>query len=412
MQRYTIIAFIGIVLAISYYIFEQWVTANPPVYSESIPTSTGVLMLQGFAVQRRTKGKMDQIAKDFFNPHNEKSNPTYSKTIVLTGATSGLGFGTATRLLASGGFKKLILPCRKGNNKEYNEKFIDRLSKAAKQLVLLQRAPSAMKNGLMNIENGLKHLEILQMDLASLTSIDNCILKMKKILGEEEITIDVLINNAGLVNIYGSKTSDGFEKAFGVNYLGTAYFTEQIKNTNLFSTYDPINEFPRVVMVTSEEHRLYNKIKLENQTYFGDFHDFGLLSGGQMEGYAYSKFLLTTYSHELSKQWENEVRIFDICPGPVSSNIAGDAPWPINEIVVLWMKYSFVSGVDAALPLFNVGFYKHSKTRVDDKSKPLVHFHMGEERPASKESQYESNGSVLWSLTHKLFKNRKPITDV
>ena len=63
-------------------------------------------------------------------------------------------------------------------------------------------------------------------------------------------------------------------------------------------------------------------------------------------------------------------------------------------------------------PLFNVGFYKHSKTRVDDKSKPLVHFHMGEERPASKESQYESNGSVLWSLTHKLFKNRKPITDV
>jgi len=25
-------------------------------------------MLQGFAVQRRTKGKMDQIAKDFFNP--------------------------------------------------------------------------------------------------------------------------------------------------------------------------------------------------------------------------------------------------------------------------------------------------------------------------------------------------------
>ena len=180
-------------------------------------------------------------------------------------------------------------------------------------------------------------------------------------LGEEEITIDVLINNAGLVNIYGSKTSDGFEKAFGVNYLGTAYFTEQIKNTNLFATDDPINEFPRVVMVTSEEHRLYNKIKLENQTYFGDFHDFGLLSGGQMEGYAYSKFLLTTYSHELSKQWKNEVRIFDICPGPVSSNIAGDAPWPINEIVVLWMKYSFVSGVDAALPLFNVGFYKHSK---------------------------------------------------
>eukprot|EP00943_MAST-04B_sp_MAST-4B-sp1_P004326 g4326.t1 len=357
---------------------------------------------------------MNSIATTFLNPHNKESNPTKGKTILLTGATSGLGFGTATRLLAAGGFKKLILPCRKGNNEEYVGNFVGRLSKAAKELVSSQRT-TYRKNGLANIEHGLKNIMIVQLDLGSFKSIDDCIFELKrKLLFSEEVdssnTIDVLINNAGLVNIYGGKTNDGFEKAFGVNYLGTAYFTEEIMNANLFTTYDPVNEFPRVVMVTSEEHRLFNKIQLHNQSFFGDFYDFGLFSGGQMEGYAYSKFLLTTYSHELSRRWKNKARIFDICPGPVSSNIAGDAPWPINELVILWMKYSFVSGVDAALPLFNVGFYKQNKTRIDDKTKPLIHFHMGEERPASKESQYEAQGSILWSLTHKLFMNRKPFT--
>jgi NAD(P)-dependent dehydrogenase (short-subunit alcohol dehydrogenase family) len=414
MQCYSYVAIIAVIVSLSYYFFEKWVTANPPVYSEGVPTTTGVLMLQGFAVRRRTEEKMNSIATAFLNPHNKDSNPTKGKTILLTGSTSGLGFGTATRLLAAGGFKKLILPCRKGNNEGYVGNFLARLSRAAKELVLSQHT-TYRKNGLANIEHGLKNIVIVHLDLGSFKSIDDCIFQLKRKLlfseeGDSTKTIDVLINNAGLVNIYGGRTKDGFEKAFGVNYLGTAYFTEEIMNANLFSTYDPVNEFPRVVMVTSEEHRLFNKIQLKNQSFFGDFYDFGLFSGGQMEGYAYSKFLLTTYSHELSRRWKNQVRVFDICPGPVSSNIAGDAPWPINELVILWMKYSFVSGVDAALPLFNVGFYKQDKTRIDDKTKPLIHFHMGEQRPASKESQYEAQGSILWSLTRKLFVNRKPFT--
>jgi len=33
--------------------------------------------------------------------------------------------------------------------------------------------------------------------------------------GDSTKTIDVLINNAGLVNIYGGRTKDGFEKELG-----------------------------------------------------------------------------------------------------------------------------------------------------------------------------------------------------
>ena len=70
--------------------------------------------------------------------------------------------------------------------------------------------------------------------------------------------------------------------------------------------------------------------------------------------------------------------------------------------------YDFINCDEAKIE--KADFYKHAENRQDDTTKPLVHFHMGEERPASKESQYEANGSILWSLTHKLFKNRKPFS--
>ena len=407
MKFVIVVAVLSVLVSTAFYFFEAWATANPPNYSESLPDNMFVLMLQGFAVRRRTESRMAQIADDFFKSYGDDGNPTKSKNIILTGSTSGLGFGTATRLIAAGGFKTLFLPCRKGNNDQYVANFRKRLLASATELVS-SLDDNRKATGVKNIENGMKHVQIMAMDLASLDSVDNGVAEIKKRLSDD--SIDILINNAGLVNIYGGKTADGFEKAFGVNYLGTAYFTEKVQEAGLLSEFDLKGDFPRVIMVTSEEHRMHRAVKLKNQTYFGDFYDFGLYTGGQMKGYAYSKFLLTTYSHELSRRWKHKARIFDICPGPVSSDIAGDAPWPVNHLVVLWMKYSFVSAIEAALPLLNVGFYKHAENRQDDTAKPLVHFHMGEERPASKESQYEANGSILWSLTHKLFKNRKPLS--
>lgn len=409
MKLYVVIVVLGVVLAVSYLVFEAWVTANPPTYSDNVPTTTFTLMLQGFAVRQRTKSRMLGIEQDFFRGLNDEANPAKSKNVILTGSTSGLGFGAATRLLAAGGGRLLFLPCRKCGDRAFVDKLKKRLSKAAKNLIL-KKVPEVAATG--NVDVGVERLVFLEMDLGDLSSIDAGVLaiksKLQSLPGEERI--DILINNAGLVNIYGAKTVDGFEKAFGVNYLGTAYFTEKLNDSHLFSVYDPIHEFPRVVMVSSEEHRLQKTITLPGQSSFGEFFDFGLLTGGQMEGYAYSKFLLTSYSHELSKRWEGKLRVFDICPGPVASDIAADAPWPINKLVSKWMKYTFVSGEEAALPLLNLAFYKHPKHRSDDGSKPLIHFHMGEERPASRESQISSTGNDLWRLTHELLaKHNRPI---
>ena len=64
--------------------------------------------------------------------------------------------------------------------------------------------------GVKNIENGMKHVQIMAMDLANLDSVDNGVAEIKKRLSDD--SIDILINNAGLVNIYGAKRLTGLRR--------------------------------------------------------------------------------------------------------------------------------------------------------------------------------------------------------
>jgi NAD(P)-dependent dehydrogenase (short-subunit alcohol dehydrogenase family) len=89
--------------------------------------------------------------------------------------------------------------------------------------------------------------EILEMDLGSFASVRNAAKKL-------DVTIDVLINNAGIMAIPYGKTADGFEKQFGVNHLGHFLFT------NLLLKEGRIRDRGRIVVVTSDGHRLSDMI--------------------------------------------------------------------------------------------------------------------------------------------------------
>ena len=158
MKFVIVVAVLSVLVSTAFYFFEAWATANPPNYSESLPDNMFVLMLQGFAVRRRTESRMAQIADDFFKSYGDDANPTKSKNIILTGSTSGLGFGTATRLIAAGGFKTLFLPCRKGNNDQYVANFRKRLLASATELVS-SLDDNRKATGVKNIENGMKMLD-------------------------------------------------------------------------------------------------------------------------------------------------------------------------------------------------------------------------------------------------------------
>ena len=60
-----------------------------------------------------------------------------------------------------------------------------------------------------------------KMDLASLTSISDCVDRLKK----KVTKIDILINNAGVMLCPLARTEQGFEMQIGTNHFGHFYLT-------------------------------------------------------------------------------------------------------------------------------------------------------------------------------------------
>src|ERR1700726_1011179 len=103
------------------------------------------------------------------------------KTFVVTGATTGLGKATA-----------------------------DALAHAGAHVVLAVRDPAkgqAVADGIAG------DTEVRELDLSSLSSV-------RAFASSWQEPIDVLINNAGIMQVPQASTPDGFEMQFGTNHLG------------------------------------------------------------------------------------------------------------------------------------------------------------------------------------------------
>ncbi|KAL0099476.1 hypothetical protein PUN28_020182 [Cardiocondyla obscurior] len=122
------------------------------------------------------------------------------KTVIITGASDGLGKETARDLYARGA--RVILACR--NMEKTNEAVKD----------IKNNPPSWVeKNG---NANNVGELAIYFLNLCSLKSVRDC----AKNLLTNEAAIHILINNAGVALHPYEKTEDGIETTFQVNYLG------------------------------------------------------------------------------------------------------------------------------------------------------------------------------------------------
>ncbi len=139
------------------------------------------------------------------------------RTIVITGANSGIGW-EAARLLARRG-ARVVLACRN----------------AAKA----EAAVARIQDGLPTAR-----LELASLDLGSLRSVRACAAD----LAARFPAIDVLINNAGIMAIPRAVTEDGFEVQIGTNHLG------HFALTGLLFERLRAGRAPRLVNVTSGVH--------------------------------------------------------------------------------------------------------------------------------------------------------------
>ena len=154
---------------------------------------------------------------------NNKKEPLYcgnelkGKTVVLSGATSGIGLETA-RLFAEKGAG----------------------------LICLNRDPAKSEN----LESELRErfncrVKTIIVDFRSLGQLKRCADELLKI----ENPIDVLIHNAGVFNTTKQYTEDNIEMVFQVNHLGSFLLNYMLKER--LKTEDRV----RIIYVNSEGHR-------------------------------------------------------------------------------------------------------------------------------------------------------------
>jgi NAD(P)-dependent dehydrogenase (short-subunit alcohol dehydrogenase family) len=140
------------------------------------------------------------------------------KIAIVTGSNTGLGFETALDLYQKGA--KVYVACR-------NEE---------KGIGAIVRMKAISDGG---------ELVYGRLDLASLSSVKEF---AEKVIGTES-RLDLLVNNAGVMIPPPSKSEDGFELQFGVNFIGHFALTGHLFNL-LESTTGS-----RVVTLSSIAHR-------------------------------------------------------------------------------------------------------------------------------------------------------------
>jgi NAD(P)-dependent dehydrogenase (short-subunit alcohol dehydrogenase family) len=131
-------------------------------------------------------------------------------------------------------------------------------------------------------------LEIVELDLGSQSSTKGA----AESIVERHPTVDILINNAGLMAMPERRTEDGFEMQFGVNHLGHWTFTAGLLPSLLAA------DAARVVTVTSTAHHTGRPVDPDNVNMDGNYSAWG----------AYGRAKLANYHFALGLQKEFEAR--------------------------------------------------------------------------------------------------------
>ncbi|XP_061661143.1 retinol dehydrogenase 12 [Syngnathoides biaculeatus] len=198
------------------------------------------------------------------------------KTVIITGANTGIGKETARDLAARGA--RVIMACR------------DR-----------ERAEEARSEILEDTGN--ENVVVRKLDLSDCRSIR----AFAELINKEEKQVNILINNAGIMMCPYSKTADGFEMQFGVNHLGHFLLTYLL--LDLIKVSAPA----RVIVVASVAHN-WTSLRLDDLNSESSYDT--------VKAYGQSKLANVLFARALAKKLkETGVSVFSLHPGVVQSDL-------------------------------------------------------------------------------------------
>jgi NAD(P)-dependent dehydrogenase (short-subunit alcohol dehydrogenase family) len=213
-----------------------------------------------------------KLLRYYFNgPKTNLSKDMSGKVIIITGSSAGVGRETATQLLEKGA--EVIFACRD------------------------EKKTQAIISQLKNREKA----NFIQLNLASFKSVFNFVQQFKQNFDH----LDVLINNAGIVNIKYNKTIDGIEETFQTNHLAHTLLTGLLLNS-LTKSSDT-----RVINIGSNIHQIAKMD--ENTLSEAGFSTFG--------NYALSKVSNNFLTRAINRLNIN-VKAVTVHPGAVLTDIS------------------------------------------------------------------------------------------
>jgi NAD(P)-dependent dehydrogenase (short-subunit alcohol dehydrogenase family) len=211
------------------------------------------------------------------------------RTVVITGANTGIGFEAAKVLAGRGA--TVILAVRSADK---GEDAAARISAAS---------PGA-------------DVTVQRLDLTSLDSIRTAADELRG----AHPKIDLLINNAGVMYTPKGTTSDGFDLQFGTNHLGHFAFTGLLLDLLL-----PVPG-SRVVTVSSVGHRIRAAINFDDLQFERSY--------SRIRAYGQSKLANLMFTYELQRRLAGNGKTDAVAAHPGASNteLMRNSPRPLAAL--------------------------------------------------------------------------------
>ena len=241
-----------------------------------------------------------------FNIHNLDSQK--GKIAIVTGANSGLGKEITIGLTKLN--IKVIMACRNLKKAEITKSEI------------IKTVPSA-------------YIEVIELDLNSLSSVRS----FAKKFNNKYQQLHLLIENAGIMIPPFTKTEDGFESQFGVNYLSHFLLTNLLLPT--------LNK--------TEGARIATTSSIAHQTGRINFDNLNAENGyAKMDAYRQSKLACLMFAYELQRRLdkaESSVIAISSHPGVSKTNLFYNLPKVLQIIATPFIPFLTHPPKKAALPI-------------------------------------------------------------
>ncbi|XP_014522350.1 dehydrogenase/reductase SDR family member on chromosome X isoform X1 [Vigna radiata var. radiata] len=247
---------------------------------------------------------------------------------VVTGATSGLGLAAAYKL-----------------------------SKEGYVVAIVGRSQQLLSETIRKIKDSNEdaHLKAFQVDMSSIESIIKFKVSLRQWLLDSDLhcSLQLLINNAGILATSPRVTAEGYDQMIGTNYIGAFALTKLLLPLLESS---PVSS--KIVNVTSFTHRAVTDVQVDEGTVSGK-RFLRSIQYPYAQIYEYSKLYLILFSKELHRQLclmgkSHQIFVNVADPGVVQTNLMREVPTILSSLALRVLKFLQLlqfpeSGVDSII---------------------------------------------------------------